>query len=330
MRRAIFIFIGCVSLTCLHAQSKNSSLDTLKEGVRTIGNVFKKAAVVTVVVNGIDSADNNLSALAKNVQHSINVKKVEANYAQNITTLKVSYKGKATDLWKNLPANAKQSFIVNSINDSVINLNYRYAKPTAETVNLSGANQQTQVNKATSVKPGADSNTLSKGALLLFKNTKTRMSISQQNKIFDSLGFKISKDAKQFISDDEAADYPFDALVYPADLNKDGDEELVIIYGNSYTSGNTGSSVVVFIADKKGVYKKNLNFPAVLPDVLATSNLGYPDLLVGGPGMEFPVWRWNGREYDYYKEVKDADYEKLKKTSLEDMSKAYVNSINNN
>ena len=66
--------------------------------------------------------------LKKNIQHAINVKKIESNYAQNITTLRVSYKGKATDLWQSVPANIKQPFVVNTLDDSNINLNYKYTK----------------------------------------------------------------------------------------------------------------------------------------------------------------------------------------------------------
>jgi hypothetical protein len=183
---------------------------------------------------------------------------------------------------------------------------------------------------ATATLINVKSQTLGNGAALLFKNVNTKLTIAEKNKIFDSLGFKISKDKKQFITDDASADYPFDAFVYPADLNKDGKEEVFILYGNSYTSGMAETSVAVFIADKNNVYRMNLGFPGTLPDVLATNNSGYPDLLIGGPGMEFPVWRWNGKTYVYFKEVKDADYEKLKKTSLEDVSKTYVNSIKNN
>ena len=181
--------------------------------------------------------------------------------------------------------------------------------------------------KNSTVKNSADSDNLSKGAALLFKNIKTKLTASQKNKIFDSLGLHISKDSKQFILDDESADYPFDALVYPTDLNKDGMEEIFIVFGNSYTSGMTGSSIVLFIADKNGSYKKNLNFPGLLPDALATTNLDYPDLLIGGPGMQFPVWKWNGKVYDYFREVKDADYTKLKTTNVEDLSKAYTSSL---
>lgn len=63
------------------------------------------------------------------------------------------------------------------------------------------------------------------------------------------------------------------------------------------------------------------------PDILSTVNLAYPDLLIGGPGFEFPILRLNGKMYDIYKKVKDKDLEKLKKTSLEELSKIYHQGI---
>ena len=318
-----FLFSLCfVSMISLNAQSKNNGLDTLKQGIRNIGNVFKKVGTVTFTINNIDNASNDLLSLKKNILQTINVKKIEDTYEQSTATLKISYKGKATDLWNNLSVNAKQAFTLNQMNDSIVSLYYRYAKTTAQT-SAAIKDQNTSNNKST-IKNSAGSNNLSEGATLLFKNTKTKLTALQKNKIADSLGFKISKDGKQFILDDDAADYPFDAFVYPTDLNKDEKEEIFILFGNSYTSGMAGSSIVLFIADKNGSYKKNLNFSGMLPDALATINLGYPDLLIGGPGMEFPVWRWNGKAYDYYKEVKDADYEKLKKINVEELSKAYT------
>lgn len=173
----------------------------------------------------------------------------------------------------------------------------------------------------------AQINSLSKGASLLFRNVKCKLSVIQENKIFDSLAFKLSKDGKQFILDDESAEYPFDAAVYPTDLNKDGLEEIFIVFGNSYTSGNAGLSVVLFISDKTGAYRSNLGFPGMLPDALTTGFAGYSDLLIGGPGMQFPVWRWNGKIYDYFKEVKSENYDKLKKTSVEKVSKVYTDSL---
>lgn len=164
---------------------------------------------------------------------------------------------------------------------------------------------------------------LSEGAQLLFKNIPTKLTAAEKNTLFSSLDFLLSRDKKQFIGDKDGADYPFDAQVFPTDLNKDGSDEIFVVYGNTYTSGNAGSSVVLFIKNG-GSYKKNLGFPGLAPDVLATANGGYADLLIGGPGMTFLVWRWNGKEYAHYKEVKDSDYDKLKKTDLETVSKTYM------
>ncbi|MFN2438114.1 MAG: hypothetical protein ABR503_02870 [Chitinophagaceae bacterium] len=84
----------------------------------------------------------------------------------------------------------------------------------------------------------------------------------------------------------------------------DGKEEIFIVFGNSYTSGQTGSSVVLYIKDKSGNYQPNLGFPGVTPDAMPIKNLGYPDLMIGGPGFEWPIWRWNGKAYNFYKKIK--------------------------
>ena len=169
---------------------------------------------------------------------------------------------------------------------------------------------------------------LTEGATLLFKNAKSNLSAAEKNKLFIDLQFRLSKDRKQFVADgDDSKDFPFDAQVFPTDFNKDGKEEIFIVYGNSYTSGGAGSSVVVFIKNAAGKYESQLGFPGMAPDVLATVNKGYPELLIGGPGSEFPVWKWNGSSYVLGRKVKDSEYEKLKKTSLEDASKAYQATI---
>jgi len=158
-------------------------------------------------------------------------------------------------------------------------------------------------------------------ASLLFKNAKTNLTTAEKNQIATKLGFVCTgnKDLP-FAQDKDSKDYPFNAVIYPTDLNKDGKLEIFVWFGNSYTSGNTGSSISLFIKNAMGVYVDNMGFPGLTPDVLATTNKGYPDLLIGGPGMEFPVWRWNGKVYVEFKTVNNADYDKLKKTSLEDLA----------
>ncbi|HTE01925.1 MAG TPA: hypothetical protein VK668_21700 [Mucilaginibacter sp.] len=167
--------------------------------------------------------------------------------------------------------------------------------------------------------------TLNEETKVLFQNTKSKLSVKDKNAIAKLLGFPLSRDKKQFILDKGSADYPFDILVYPTDLNKDGTEEIFITYGNTYTSGLAGSSVQLFIRDPYGDWHANLGFPGVTPDALGTGNAGYPDLLIGGPGNVFPVWRWNGKAYDLNRKVVDAQLKTLKASSIENVSKAYVN-----
>jgi len=174
---------------------------------------------------------------------------------------------------------------------------------------------------------GAAQTTLTEGAKKLFANTKSKLTTAEKNDIYKKTGFLLSADKKQFIQDKDAADFPFDAFVFTTDLNKDGKEEVFVQFGNSFTSGHTGSSVLLYIKNKAGKYESNLGFPGVELEALATASQGYPDLLIGVPGFEFPVWRWNGKEYDYHRKVKDVDLSKLKRTSISDISKAYSKTI---
>jgi hypothetical protein len=175
----------------------------------------------------------------------------------------------------------------------------------------------------------AQSNTASKPVTdLLFKNVKTKLTVPEKNSISAQLAFVLSGNKElPFALDKDSKDYPFAAFIFPTDMNKDGKEEIFVLYGNGFTSGNTGSSIVVYIKNAAGAYIPHLGFPGTSPELLTTANLNYPDLLVGGPGAEFPVFRWNGKTYNNHRVVKDKDYEKLKKTSLEEASKAYRETI---
>ena len=265
-----FIFLcGClILLTKLQAQnrpSNNSSLDTLKKGIKAIGNIFKKAGTVTIMVEGIDNNDKNLASLKQNIQSITGVMKIKDDYKPDNALLIVSYKGKGTELWQNVSQSSKQVFSPITLSDTAIKLSYKYANTAA----MQNANANNSANKdKQAVKTNENtgnvssqvkkqSGTLSKGAALLFKDVKTKLSDEMKNVLFDNINFKLSKDGKQFITDAESADYPFDAFVYPTDINKDGKEEIFVLFGNSYTSGMTGSNIVVLIADKNGMYKIN-------------------------------------------------------------------------
>lgn len=173
----------------------------------------------------------------------------------------------------------------------------------------------------------AQTGSITPGASLLFQNVKTKLTPAEKNHIYKQLGFLLSKDKKQFIPDAEAADFPFAAFVYPTDLNKDGKEEIFVSFGNSYTSGHTGQSIALFIKDATGKYKMHFGFPGMVPYAMAAAANKYPDLIVGGPGFTFPVYRWNGKAYTLNRNISDQNLTKLKPATIEDVSKAYTATI---
>ncbi len=168
---------------------------------------------------------------------------------------------------------------------------------------------------------------LSEGVILLFKNVKTKLTDAEKNEIYTALGFMLTKDKTKFVDKtDKDNDFPYDVSVYPTDLNKDGKEEIFVLLGNSALFGMAGATTDLFIKDATGKYILN-SLDGMLPLALTTANLGYPDLLPGVPGMELPEWRWNGKQYKFYKNIPDSAAQKMKTTNIEDLSKAYTKTI---
>ena len=66
-----------------------------------------------------------------------------------------------------------------------------------------------------------------------------------------------------------------------------------------------------------GKYVQHLGFPGTMPEAITASGKGYPDLIIGGPGTEYPVWKWNGNGYVFSRKITDAEYSKLKKTPIQ-------------
>lgn len=169
---------------------------------------------------------------------------------------------------------------------------------------------------------------LSKGAALLFKDTPSTMSNHEKNKIYELANFDIAENGTQFYfkGDTDGAAYPFDAYIYPLDINKDGAEDIGLVFGNSYTSGGAGVTSTIFIKNKSGSYDLNFGFPGNL--VLMPSNhQGYPDTMIQGPGFEFAVWIWNGKEYVFKSNIKSTESDKLKTSTLEEASLLYLSSL---
>jgi len=159
-------------------------------------------------------------------------------------------------------------------------------------------------------------------AALLFKQSNSRLSILDKNKIATTLNFKLSADKKQFILNAESVDYPFDVHVYSTDMNKDGVEEVFVFYGNSFTSGNTGSSVMLFMRDVHGDWHSCLDNQGATVNVLPSGTNGYNDLAIGVPGFQYPVFGWNGSNYVRIRNITEAQLTSIKHIDVTTLSKA--------
>ena len=84
------------------------------------------------------------------------------------------------------------------------------------------------------------------------------------------------------------------------DLNADGRPEVFVTVPGSCQGGAAGAELSLLIKSK-GHWKVNLGFPAGGYKLLNARNMGFPDIEIGGPGVCFPVWRWDGSQYAIYK-----------------------------
>ena len=86
------------------------------------------------------------------------------------------------------------------------------------------------------------------------------------------------------------------------DLNGDGQLEVLT---REFCScfGMAGVQMNLYIKGKDGHWKPQFGFPGE-PKLLKTKSHGFPDIEVLGPGQCFPVWRYNGKEYQVAKKCR--------------------------
>jgi len=83
------------------------------------------------------------------------------------------------------------------------------------------------------------------------------------------------------------------------DLNGDGQlEVLTREYGSCF--GRAGVQANLYIKAKNGQWKPQFGFPGDLK-LLKAKSYGFPDIEILGPGTCFPVWRYNGQQYNIIK-----------------------------
>lgn len=131
-------------------------------------------------------------------------------------------------------------------------------------------------------------------AKLLFAKGAGDLADADRVAIVRALELQVSPDGKELI--ERVCSQPVSSNVRVSDMNGDGTSEVLVEYGNTCLSGMAGTTVALFVKGNGG-YRLNLGVPGMLAETMAAKSHGYPDLLVGGPGFCFGVWRWNGKEY---------------------------------
>ena len=82
---------------------------------------------------------------------------------------------------------------------------------------------------------------------------------------------------------------PVDVELHEVDVNNDGQKELLVVLGSAAVYGDTGQGFGLFAKTKATCCK--LIFPQTngMLGFTKGKNKGYRDIIVGGPGFEFPV-----------------------------------------
>ncbi len=162
-------------------------------------------------------------------------------------------------------------------------------------------------NKFPNSSPGNE--LLSAGGQLLFDANEdltnffgVKLSVKDKEEIFNSLKLKTSAEKKQlFAQDDQNFSFPFSCSVKIIDLNKDGKPEVFVGLYNLNYFGQAGQEDV-FSKHNSDNYQNILHVTG-FSNLLASKRAEYPDLLIGGPGMTAPIYRWNGYRYIFFKTI---------------------------
>jgi hypothetical protein len=138
----------------------------------------------------------------------------------------------------------------------------------------------------------------------LFAGAKgtSALSASDRQAIYALLELRPGPDGRSLMFAGDSACPPLalpgDVQVQGADLNRDGQPEVIVTLASTCMYGMAGSSVSVFTRHGKRHWKIH-NLGTGIAEVLKTHHGGYADLEIGGPGFCHPVFRWNGSTYGF-------------------------------
>ena len=173
---------------------------------------------------------------------------------------------------------------------------------------------------------------LSPAAKIIFKIVKTKLANEEKN--FFSKGMYVqTADKTRLTMDEHGEDQGFTEVeIYPADLNKDGIEEIFTRTSGTFF-GQCKQDLGLHIKDNSSKYIPQENVSSTSFFARVTGNGGYPDLIGGPPecpGFEkmptkFDVYRWDGKKYKMYQH--NQSHLKTDKSIEEVISPAYAKTV---
>ncbi len=186
MKKFFFVTLFAIFCICAGAQSKKKgspAMDSLKQSFKAVGNLFKKSTKITIRVKDAQAGDKNLLGLVRDLQGTPGVTNIKSGFEQSDAVLHVSFKGKGQELWESVPPGSSQLFNPTGISDTAIHLAYKNAfqnaSPVARTsVQSAEKSSNTTPGSANESKPQPGS--LSKGAMLMFKNVKSKLNVAEK------------------------------------------------------------------------------------------------------------------------------------------------------
>lgn len=97
--------------TMTRGDSLKMTINNIKNAFGAFNNILKaKRDTITIMISDIDYDNANLSQLRENLKKVKGVKSVTMHYKSSTAIMEISGKGKATDVWDNLPAFTRSAF----------------------------------------------------------------------------------------------------------------------------------------------------------------------------------------------------------------------------
>lgn len=118
--------------TAKPAPTLSQSTDSLKMAVNDFKNSMNslfggKRDTISIAIQSIDYDDANLSLLKEELRKAKGVKSLSLQYKSSNAIIHIIFKGKSTELWDQLPMDAKKPFRIMEANDNLLMLSYKGA-----------------------------------------------------------------------------------------------------------------------------------------------------------------------------------------------------------